>query len=149
MLNLMNLSVPEEPEAPKRLAPPCYGCSYMCASPFTCTHPGGMIVRWDPIRNHSYRLPSIELCNKSEGMCQFYEPDKERGAEYRYMKMKQKENDPRDKNTRRIEEVMAKIDDDNVSIDEFVDELQNLSDELGTDFEVPEEDGDKDDDKDT
>ncbi len=143
MLNLTNLGVPEEPEAPKRLAPPCYGCSFMCASPFTCTHPGGMSVRWDPIRNHSYRLPSVELCNKSEGMCQFYEPDKERGAEYGYMKKKQAEEKPSKKRSR-IDEVMAKIDDDKVSVDDFISELTQLSEDLGI-----EEDGDKDDDKNT
>lgn len=127
MLNLMNH--PDEQEAPKRLAPPCYGCSYLCASPFECTHPGGLMVRWDPIRNHTYRLPSVDLCRTSDtGMCQFYEPDEERGAEYAYLKRKiQKEHT---KKVTKIDEVLDKINDDDVSVEDFIDQLTDLSEEL-------------------
>lgn len=129
MMDLMGMDRPEEP---KRLAPPCYGCSFLCASPFSCTHPAGMVVRWDPIRNHTYRLPSVELVHRTGDLCSFYEPDEERGAEFAAVqrKMRKIKKVEHDKKVDKIDSVLDKLDDENVSIDEFMKELEELADDL-------------------
>ena len=71
----------EEKKGP--VAPSCYGCLHLLASPcMNCYHPNSIKILWDPIRNKSYRLPSIALCMEHGGVCKFYEPSPERGAEY-------------------------------------------------------------------
>lgn len=64
-------------------APSCYGCKFMVASPMLdCCHPTSLRVLWDPIRNKSYRIPSIMVCREQQGLCSFYEPSSICGAEY-------------------------------------------------------------------
>jgi len=77
----------EEEEKRGPAAPACYGCKYMVASPMLdCIHPNSLRVLWDPIRDRSYRVPSIFLCREHDGLCQFYEPSPERSAEYSIQK---------------------------------------------------------------
>ena len=81
-------SYQDEPEEEKReilrpAAPSCYGCKYMVASPMLdCCHPTSIRVLWDPVRNRSYRIPSISICREQAGICKFYEPSSVCGAEY-------------------------------------------------------------------
>lgn len=73
----------EQQEIPKHAAPSCYGCKYMVASPtLDCCHPTSLRLAWDPVRNRTYRVPSIRLCREQNGLCKFYEPSPQRGAEY-------------------------------------------------------------------
>jgi hypothetical protein len=95
-----------------------------------------MAVRWDPIRNRSYRIPSIELAVEGGGVCKFFSPHEERGAGG-YIKKQQKAK------VNKINNVLDQIDDDDVPIEEFLENLKNLDDELTKE----EEGGDKKDDK--
>jgi hypothetical protein len=118
-------------EEGKQEAPPssvmlaCYGCEHMCASPVSCDHPVGMTVRWDPVRNRVYRMPSVELCVSEGGVCRFYDPDALRGAGAgAVQKRKQKAK------VTKIDEVLDQIDDDDVPIEEFLENLKNLDEEM-------------------
>ncbi len=87
----------EEKEKPtdrkfKSLTPACYGCEYMCASPIlSCLHPLSIRISYDGFTGRSYRFPSFDLCVMNRGMCNFYEPSPERGAEYSLMMEERKE----------------------------------------------------------
>jgi len=114
-----------EPEQTSRIVISCDGCEHMCASPVGCTHPVSMSVRWDPIKAKSYRMPSIELCISEDGMCKFYDPDTERGAgTIAITKRKNKAK------VTKIDNVLDQIDDDDVPIEEFLENLKNLDDEM-------------------
>jgi hypothetical protein len=129
----------EPAEQPARVVISCDGCEHMCASPVECVHPVSMSVRWDPIRNRAYRMPSIELCISEGGMCRFYDPDTERGAGT--IAIKKRKNKAK---VTKIDEVLDQIDDDNVPIEDFLENLRNLDDELNKEERGEEDDGTKD-----
>ncbi len=117
----------------------CYGCEHLCASPLGCDHPNTMVVRWDPIRNESYRMPSIKLAVENGGVCKFFDPDAERGAGG-WLKKKQKDR------VTKIDSVLDQIDDDDIPIEEFLKNLEKLDDELSEE-DGEKKEGDEEDDK--
>lgn len=128
--------VQQEPERPTPVLLACYGCEHMCASPVSCEHPVGMSVRWDPVRNKVYRMPSLELCIAEGGVCRFYDPDVHRGAGSAAVeKRKHKET------VTKIDDVLNQIDDDSVPITEFLDNLRDLDDEMTKEERGKEKDG--------
>jgi len=134
--NMMeNMYNEQEAEKPRSTVLSCYGCEHMCATPISCNHPSGMAVRWDPIRNKSYRVPSFEICVEQGGMCKFFEPDEIRGAGG-FIKKKHKTK------VKKIDRVLDQLDDDSVPIEEFLENLSELDAELNK-----EEEGVTDDDK--
>lgn len=114
----------------------CYGCEFMCASPLTCGHPSTVAVRWDPIRNKSYRIPSFTMCKENGGACKFFEPDEVRGAGG-FAKAKAK------KTVVKIDKVLDQIDDDDIPIEDFLENLSDLNEELDKEERGEEEDGGK------
>ena len=76
----------EEREMPQPTTPACYGCEHMVASPFGCEHPSALMIKWDPMTQKTYRMPSVERCKYMGGICKYYEPSKECGYEYFMMK---------------------------------------------------------------
>lgn len=129
----------EQPQQQARVVISCDGCEHMCASPAECIHPVSMSVRWDPIKEKSYRMPSIELCISEGGMCKFYDPDTERGAgTIAITKRKNKAK------VTKIDSVLDQIDDDDVPIEEFLENLKNLDEEMTKEERGEENDGTKD-----
>jgi hypothetical protein len=123
--NLMETMNEAEKEPQKKTATilSCYGCEHMCASPLVCDHPSGMAVRWDPVRDKSYRIPSMTICVENGGVCKFFEPDAIKGAGG-YLKKKQKAT------VTKIDSVLDQLDDDSVPIEDFLNNLKDLDDEL-------------------
>lgn len=128
----------------KRVTIPCYGCNHLCASPMDCTHPGGMSVKWDPVRNRTYRLPSISLCLSERGMCKHYEPHAQRGAEFAAIQQKLAGQEHADKVTR-IDTVLDKAGDGETDIEDFIDEITKLAEDLEAEDKaiIEKEKGDK------
>jgi hypothetical protein len=112
----------------------CYGCEFVCASPLGCGHPNTVAVRWDPIRNKSYRIPSLEICKENNGVCKFFEPDEMRGAGG-HAKKKRKAK------VTKIDKVLDQMDDDDIPIEEFLENLNDLHEELDEEERGEDKDG--------
>ena len=122
----------EEAEQKKenaRVTIPCYGCTHMCASPVSCVHPNGISVRWDPIRNKPYRLPSLELCHVEGGLCNFYEPDEDRGADYK-VAQKKKLRSAKRKASEEFDDSVNKLSNGESTLDDFIDEITQVTKEV-------------------
>ena len=135
----------EEKQGPA--APSCYGCVHMVASPMLdCIHPNSVRVLWDPIRNRSYRVPSILLCKEHGGVCKFYEPSPERGVEYSIMKEYEESAKKRESRVSIDDKVDLLMDDllkDDI-LDKFMDRLNSKYIKfLGKDEEDVEEEEDE------
>lgn len=127
--NMMeNMYEEEQQNKPGAVVLSCYGCEHMVASPLLCDHPNAMVVRWDPIRNRSYRMPSIELAVENGGVCKFFNPDVERGAGG-WMKKRTTKIETRTD----LDDVLDQLDDDNVSIEDFMKNLDDAEDKEGGD----------------
>ena len=129
MLMAQQIQREEEEEKEGRVTIPCYGCAHLCASPFECIHPNTVCVRYDPIYKRPYRLPSVELCYDKSGMCKFYEPHEEHGAEYiaaqkKMLRAKQEEY------SRKFDDEVNKLSDGTASLDDFIQEIEELTKDL-------------------
>lgn len=85
----------------ERPAPPvcvCYGCKYLVASPMFCDHPEACVVRFDMVRQFTYKLPSVEMCCRSGNRCTYYEPDRDKSVDFEEKDEEQKEKDEKIKN---------------------------------------------------
>ena len=104
------------------LTPACYGCLHVCATPvLSCLHPLSIRISYDGFTCRSYRFPSFDLCIMNRGLCNFYEPSPQRGAEYSLM-MEEKELEAKKK------EALDKILDGagDVPKEEFKEQLKNV-----------------------
>jgi len=134
-------------ERPGPAAPSCYGCAHFLASPvMECYHPNSIKVLWDPVRNKSYRLPSIPLCREQGGICRFYDPSPERGAEYSILKEYEKLEASKRKDKESLRTINDRTDTliENLkkegNLDKFMDDLNTKYIKLlGTDEEDVEE----------
>lgn len=119
----------QEQQLERRVTIPCYGCAHMCASPVACAHPNSLSVRWDPVRKKPYRLPSLELCYTESGLCKFYEPHEERGAEYKVVQSKILKT-KHQKKSAEIDDSISKLSNGDSTIDDFIEEITKLSEEM-------------------
>ncbi|NIW52135.1 MAG: hypothetical protein GWN17_07920 [Candidatus Korarchaeota archaeon] len=75
--------VPEvDDERPTPVVCVCYGCKHLVASPIFCNHPESCVVRFDWVREFTYKLPSVEMCCRSGNRCTYYEPDTKKSADF-------------------------------------------------------------------
>lgn len=135
----------EEKEEEKKgpAAPSCYGCVYMVASPtLDCTHPNSIRVLWDPIRNKSYRVPSILLCREHNGVCQFYKPSPTRSAEYSLQKELEKARDLPPMRER-VDALIKQLERED-TLNEFLDTLNiHLREDIDKEYEEEDEENER------
>ncbi len=106
------------------LTPACYGCVYMCASPtLSCQHPLSIRISYDGFTCRSYRFPSFDLCLMNRGLCNFYEPSPQRGAEYGLM-MEEKELEAKKKEA--LDKILDETDDPSVDKKELRGRLRDV-----------------------
>ncbi len=108
----------------KSLTPACYGCVFACtASAVSCIHPLSIRISYDGFTGRSYRFPSFDLCTMNRGMCNFYEPSPQKGAEYGLM-MEEKELEAKKKEA--LDKILDETDDPTVDKKELRGRLRDV-----------------------